>query len=59
MTGGCELRHAPEACAEDFGDLKKFSELSLGVRRRRLTFGARRGLAACTTRDLGQMEKSA
>ena len=23
--GGCEWRHAPEACAEDFGDLRKVS----------------------------------
>ena len=29
MTAGCEWRHAPEACAEDLGDLRKVSELSL------------------------------
>ena len=39
MTGGCEWRHAPEACAEDLGDLRKVSELSFCLRRRRLTFG--------------------
>ena len=58
MTGGCEWRHAPEACVEDSGDLRKVRELSFSVRKRRLTFGARRGLAAGVARGLGQMEKS-
>ena len=38
MTAGCEWRHSPEACAEDLGDLKKVSELSSYLGRRRLTF---------------------
>ena len=38
----CEWRHTPEACAEDFGGFEKSHELSISVRRRRLTFGARR-----------------
>ena len=42
MTRGCEWRYAPEAYAEDLGDLRKVSKLSFSVRRRRLTFGARR-----------------
>ena len=46
MTGGCEWRHALEARTEDFGDLRKVSELSFSVRRRRLIFRARRGLEA-------------
>ena len=50
MTGGTEWRHAPEACAEDFGDLKTDSELSSCLGRRRLTFGARRGLAVGAAR---------
>ena len=33
-------------------------ELSSSVRRRRLTFGARRSLTAGVARGLGQMEKS-
>ena len=33
MTWGCEWRHAPEACAEDFGGFEK-SQLSLAVQRR-------------------------
>ena len=44
MTGECEWCHAPEACVEDLGDLKKVSELSFSVRRRQLTFGARQML---------------
>ena len=39
--------------AEDFRDLRKISELSFSVRRRRLTFGARRGLAAGEARGGG------
>ena len=42
MTGGREWRHAPEAYVEDLGDLRKDSQLSFSVPRRRLTFGARR-----------------
>ena len=44
---GCERRHAPEACAEDFRDLKKSERVGLGfsVRGRRLTFRACRSLA--------------
>ena len=53
MTGGCERRHATEACAEDLGDLRKVSELSSRRGRRRLTFGARRGLAAGAARGGG------
>ena len=47
MTAGCEGRYAPEVCAENFGDLKKkkVRESSSIVGRRRLAFGARRGLA--------------
>ena len=45
-----KYRHAPEACAEDFGDLKKVGELSFSVWERWLTFGARLGLAAGATR---------
>ena len=41
------------------GIWKKVSELNFSVRGRRLTFGARRGLAAGVARGLGQMEKSA
>ena len=62
MTGGCEWRHAPEACAEDFWDLKKVSEWSFRIQRRRLTFGARRGFAVGAARGgggWGAMEKSA
>ena len=40
MTWGFKWHHALEAHAEDFGDLKKVSELSLAVRRRRATFEA-------------------
>ena len=36
-----------------FGDLRKVIELSFSVRRRRLTFGARRGLAAGAARGGG------
>ena len=42
-TRGCEWCHAAEAWAEDFGDLRKSSELSSCVRTERLIFGARRG----------------
>ena len=45
--GGWEWRHGPEACAEDFGDLRKVNELSFSVRRRRLTFGACRDQTSC------------
>ena len=58
-TRRCEWRHTPEAWAEIW---EKVSELSSCLRRRRLTFRARRGLAAGTTRGGGgggvQMEKS-
>ena len=54
-----EWRHATEACAEDLGDLRKVRKLSFSIGRRRLTFGARRGLAAGSARDAVQMEKSA
>ena len=37
---GCEWRHAPEALAEDLGRFEKVSELSLAVRRRRVTFAS-------------------
>ena len=37
-TKECEWRHAPEPCAEDFGDLRKVSLLSSGLWRRRLIF---------------------
>ena len=55
MTGWCEWRPAPEACAEDLGDLKKSQlvELNFSVRGRRLTFGARRGLTAGVARSGG------
>ncbi len=39
--------------------LRKVSELSFCLRGRRLTFGARQGLAAGAARGGGQMEKSA
>ena len=43
-----------------FGGFEKKSvRLSFNVRRRRLTFGALRGLATGDARDRGQMEKSA
>ena len=45
-----------------FGISRKVSELSFSVRRRRLTFGARRGLATGAARGGrggGEMEKSA
>ena len=35
------------------GGVRKFSELSFSIRRRRLTFGARRGLAAGAVRGGG------
>ena len=57
MTEGCEWRHAPEACAEDLGDLRKVSKWSSSVRRRRLTFGGHRGLAAGAARGLGKVSK--
>ena len=44
---------------EDFGDLRKVSELSFCLQRRRLTFGAHRGLVVGAARGGGQMEKSA
>ena len=47
----------PES-AEDLGDLRKVSELSFCLRRRRLTFGARRGLAAGAARGGGSRWKS-
>ena len=50
MTRECEWRHPPEACAEDFWDLRKVSKLSSCLGRRRLTFAARRGLAAVAAR---------
>ena len=66
IPGGCEWRHAPEACAEDLGDLRKVSWLSFSVRGRRLTFGARRdqtsslwGVPHVVVVVGGQMEKSA
>ena len=55
-TRRCDRRHAPEALAEIW---KKVSKLSFSVRGRRLTFGARRGLAAGAARGLEQVEKSA
>ena len=66
VTRECEWRHAPEACAEDFGDLRKVSELSScvqteklssSVRRRRLAFRASRGLAAGARTWFGADEK--
>ena len=53
MTAGFEWRHAPEACAKDFGDLKKVSELNFSLRGRRLISG----LAEALRRVRGQMEK--
>ena len=38
MTGECEWRHAQEARAEDFGDLRKVSKLSSCVRTEKLRF---------------------
>ena len=46
MIRGCEWRHAPEACAEDFGRFEKVSELSSRSGRKRLTF-------ACSPRPGG------
>ena len=40
LTSGCEWHHALEVRAEDFGDFENVSELSLAVRRRKVTFAS-------------------
>ena len=47
----------PGSVVWGFWDLEKVSELSSCLGRRRLTFGARRGLVAGAARGLGQIEK--
>ena len=42
-----------------FWGFEKVREMSFSIRGRRLTFGARRGLAAGATHGGGKMEKSA
>ena len=41
MNSGCEWRHAPEACAEDFGRFEKVSSWDLDSEREGSAFGAR------------------
>ena len=38
MNGGCEWRHAPEACAEDLGEFEKSHLVEFCLGGRRLTF---------------------
>ena len=59
MTRGCEWRHAPEACAEDFGRFWKSQSWVLPLEEEGWLSLARQGLVAGATRGLGQMEKSA
>ena len=57
-----ELRHAPEAFAEDLGRFEKVSSLELDSEQEGSTFGAPWGqknlCATGAARDGGQMEKS-
>ena len=39
MIAGCEWRHAPEACGEDFGDLKKSQIDEFWRRKKKVDFG--------------------
>ena len=57
VTWGYEWRHAPEACAEDFGGFEK-SQLSFASEEDGWLSLACRGLVAGATHGLGEMEKS-
>ena len=57
-TWGWEWCHAPEVCAEDFGDLRKVIWVEFCLGRRWLTFACSRRPCVWVARGLGQMKKS-
>ena len=58
MTWGCEWRHEPEVCAEDFGRFEKSQLIESCLGRRWLTFACSLWPCIRCARGLGQMEKS-